>query len=208
MELIDISRPLSPEIAVWPGDTPYSHDWVMRLENGASVNLSTLTLSAHTGTHADAPLHFASNGVTIDQMNLGAYLGPAVVAEIERTGPISVADLQILDLDLLAAPRLLLRTPASAQSHSAWSNTIAYLAPEAVRWLGQQGILLFGTDAPSVDDIESKTLENHHILHSYNIAILENLFLRDVTSGIYELIALPLRLHTDASPVRAILRTL
>jgi arylformamidase len=208
MALIDISRPLSPEIAVWPGDTPYSHDWVMRLEDGASVNLSTLTLSAHTGTHADAPLHFASNGVTIDQMNLGAYLGPAVVAAIDRTGPISVADLQTLDLDLLAAPRLLLHTPASAQSHSAWSNTIAYLAPETVHWLGQQGILLFGTDAPSVDTIESKTLENHHILHGYNIAILENLFLRDVTPGIYELIALPLHLHTEASPVRAILRTL
>jgi arylformamidase len=71
------------------------------------------------------------------------------------------------------------------------------------------GVKLVGIDTPSVDAADSRTLDAHHILAGEGIAILENLQLDDVAPGEYELIALPLKLAgMDASPVRAILRSL
>ena len=69
--------------------------------------------------------------------------------------------------------------------------------------------MLVGMDTPSVDPFDSKTLDAHHALFRGGVAILEGLVLDGVPEGVYELIALPLRLAgLDASPVRAVLRTL
>jgi arylformamidase len=66
--------------------------------------------------------------------------------------------------------------------------------------------LLVGSDAPSMDTVDSKTLDSHHILTDGGVAILENLVLSDVEPGVYTLIALPLKLvDADSSPVRAVL---
>ena len=66
--------------------------------------------------------------------------------------------------------------------------------------------MLVGTDAPSVDPADSKTLDAHKALARYNIVNLENLLLKDVTPGSYRLVALPLKLPgLDAAPVRAVL---
>ncbi|MEX1019229.1 MAG: arylformamidase [Litorilinea sp.] len=203
--IIDITHPLHPALAVWPGDTPYSHRWVMQMASGDGVNVSTLTLSAHTGTHADAPLHFIPNGAPIGTRSLAAYLGAAQVVDIPNTGPIHPAALSSLTI---TAPRLLLRTPSSQRSNTEWYDDIAYPTPATVDFLADQGVVLLGTDAPSVDPIHSKTLDAHHRLAHHNMAILENLALAYVEPGRYELIALPLALPIDGSPVRAILRTL
>ncbi|MBC7811285.1 MAG: cyclase family protein, partial [Burkholderiales bacterium] len=55
--IYDITRTVTPQTAVWPGDTPYSVAHVLRRDVGAAVNLTTLTFSPHTGTHADAYYH-------------------------------------------------------------------------------------------------------------------------------------------------------
>ena len=82
--LYDISRTVSPVLAVWPGDTPYQFSHVLRVDEGASVNLTTLTLRAHTGSHADAPYHYDAQGSHPAELDLHAYLGPAHVVTIER----------------------------------------------------------------------------------------------------------------------------
>ena len=75
------------------------------------------------------------------------------------------------------------------------------------RTLLGRGLRLLGVDAPSVDPRTSKTLTVHHMLFSSNAYILENLDLRRVSPGPYELIALPLKyMALDAAPVRAVLR--
>jgi kynurenine formamidase len=38
--------------------------------------------SEHGGTHADAPIHFAENGRTMDQIPLGEWIGPAVKIDV------------------------------------------------------------------------------------------------------------------------------
>ena len=206
MQIYDITHPIHAGLAVWPGDTLYSYAPLMQIRHGDSVNLGTITASVHTGSHADAPYHFSDKGATMEAVDLSAYLGPALVADVRGKSVITCADLATLDF--ANAPRLLLRT-------GGWTDTaqfpasIPVVAPDVPDFLASRGIRLFGVDVPSVDLLDSKTLPNHHQFGASGIAILESLRLADVPEGVYELIALPLPLvGSDGSPVRALLRTL
>jgi arylformamidase len=204
--IIDISRTLWSGTAVWPGDTLYSLDRTQAIEEGQSVNLTTLTLSAHTGTHIDAPYHFNTEGTTIDQLDLHPYWGQAQVVTVDRAGgPITPADLAGYDLAL--APRLLIRSPVSDLEQTFFPDEFIYPAPELADSLGDLGIVLLGTDGPSMDHQHSKSLDGHHALKRRGIAILEWLDLSLAADGLYELVALPLKIEGgDGSPVRAVLR--
>ena len=207
-QIIDISRPLQADIAVWPGDTPFSLESVLARSKGASVNLTTITMSAHTGSHADAPHHFADNAAAIDEVALAPYWGPAQVVTVSRApGPLTAADFAGCDLQL--APRLLVRTPAEHLPLAQFPQEIVYPTPDLAAYLQEQGIILYGTDAPSMDAIDSKDLPGHNALLRHGIAILEGLDLNAARDGLYELVALPLRITGgDGSPVRAALRPL
>ena len=206
--LYDITRTINAEIAVWPGDSPFQLEMVADIAAGSSVNLSTIHLSAHTGTHADAWWHFSDDGTRIGAMLLERYLGPAQVISVARThGGITVADLA--GIDITGAERVLLHTAISALPDNQWPDPFPYLTVELVDYLADQGIKLIGVDSPSVDAVDSKTLPCHHQIRARNMANLENLLLHAVPDGRYELIALPLRLEAACgSPVRAVLRSI
>ncbi len=204
--IYDITRCVTPSMTVWPGDTPFAQRWMSRMEEGASCNVSQMTLSPHTGTHADAPLHYNSAGLPLAELPLDLYVGPALVAALDVQGEIRRADLAGIDMQGL--PRLLIKTVASSRRDDEWREQFPYFSPEAVAWLAENGVRLIGTDAPSVDEFTSKTLPAHHALDDANICILENLQLSAVAPGVYELIAPPLKVMLDGSPIRALLRTL
>lgn len=205
--LIDITRPVQQGIPVWPGDAPYHCHWTQRQAEGASVNLAELRLSAHTGTHADGPFHADSVGDMIGAAPPHRYIGPATVANAPPGKVISerwIAE----QLAQHAVERLLLRTGCWADPH-VFPEEFPVLEPGAADRLAAAGVLLFGTDAPSVDAFHSRDLPVHRRLGDGGVAILENLLLDDVAPGAYELIALPLRfMDADSSPVRAVLRPL
>jgi arylformamidase len=204
MKIYDVSLHLHDGLASWPGDAPYRFHWSWERSKGASVNVGQASLSVHAGTHADAPYHFDDNGATIEAVPLTAYLGPACVIDVRGQTIIQRETLTKFDPNL--TPRLLLRTEVWTD-HSRFPESIPIIAPDVPDWLGKCGVVLLGVDVPSVDAIDSKDLVNHHALGRHGIAILESLFLKDVPEGIYELIALPLRLTgADGAPVRAILR--
>ncbi len=207
MKIYDISRPLSAVTAVWPGDAPFKSEWTMSMNRGDSVNVGAVHMSVHASTHADAPLHFLADGLAIDQIDLGKFIGPAAVIDVGEAEAITA---ELIDrLDHGAGTRVLFRTAASSLGDDEWPASFAYLSPAAAELLGSRGVELVGIDTPSVDPAESKTLAAHKILLQHQIVVLENLFLRDVPPGRYELIALPLKLvGLDASPVRAVLRSL
>ena len=199
--LLDISRPLSPATAVWPGDRPVEWSWTARKGKEMAVNVGALATSTHAGTHADAPLHVVSEGDSIDALPLSAFVGPAEVVAVDDDviRPRHVPEVH--------APRVLFRTAHSTVDAETWMPDVAPLHPETVASLADQGVVLVGTDAPSVDPVESKTLPAHHALIEAGIVNLENLALGCVAPGCYELIALPLAIvGADASPVRAVLR--
>jgi arylformamidase len=205
MKLFDITIPICPTLAVWPGDTPFALTWNQRIEHGDSVNVCSVTMSTHTGSHVDAPNHFLTDGSGVDTCDLARYWGPAVVVDVTGAIEITVADLQ--GIDLRHTPRVLFKTLAWVD-HETFPIEVPVMADDVPSYLHDQGVVLIGVDVPSVDKLASKDLPNHHRLTAHGIAILEALDLSRVSTGVYELIALPLKLvGADGSPVRAVLRS-
>lgn len=206
-QLWDISPQVTAQSPVFPGDTPYQQHWSATLGPECPVNISSITLSPHVGAHADAPLHYSSDGLAIGKLPLEAFLGPCRVIHALHCGPlIRVADIQPWLLD--APPRILVRTREHA-SVDTWSDDFTAFDPAAIAYLASKGVLLVGLDTPSIDPANSKSLDSHHAILQHDIRVLENLVLDEVPAGDYELIALPLALvQADASPVRAVLRRL
>lgn len=210
MFLYDISRPLHVTLAPWPGDTPFEHRLTWRIADGAACNVGALTMGTHNGTHADAPFHYLADGAPIDALDPALFVGPVVVADVISAGWI-ITRAALADAAHLLAdggiPRLLLKTGAWPDS-TRFPERLPLLAPDVPAWLGEMGVRLLGLDVPSVDAIDSKDLPVHHLLADADICILESLDLSAVSAGVYELIALPLRIvGGDASPVRAVLRS-
>ncbi|MGH7500857.1 MAG: arylformamidase [Longimicrobiales bacterium] len=203
MRIRDISQRVANDTAVWPGDQPCSTRWTMRREDGNPVNVAALSMSAHTGTHVDGPFHFADDGERPAQLRLDAFIGPATVVDARGRDRLDVDALAAVDIE--RTQRLLFRT-RDAVDERVFPTAFAAFTPALARRMGEAGIRLVGTDAPSVDPFESKTLEAHRILAQRGIAIVENLVLENIEAGTYTLIALPLKLaDADSSPVRAVL---
>jgi arylformamidase len=202
----DISPFISPETPTFPGDTPYSQHWVLRIAPDSPVNVSAIAMSPHVGAHADAPLHYESGAPAVGRLDLDPFLGRCrVIHAIDRGPLVAPADLAHAAADL--PPRVLVRTCVTAPTR--WSPVFSAFAPETIAWLAGLGVRLVGIDSPSVDPADSKTLDSHQQLLAHGMHVLENLVLDEVEAGDYELIALPLKLlDADASPVRAVLRSL
>ncbi len=204
MKIYDITMPVQEGIAVWPGDAEYQFTLGWKMADGQSVNVGTVSMSVHTGTHMDAPFHYEAEGAGAGELDLSAYLGPAIVVEVTGQNPIERTALEHLDFS--QTPRLLLKTGAWSD-RARFPEAVPTLASDVPAWLGEKGVVLVGFDIPSVDELESKDLPLHHALNNAGIRILESLDLAAVPPGAYELIALPLKLMgADGSPVRAILR--
>ncbi len=203
----DISPPIGLNSPQFPGDTPYSQVWTWTLDEQCPVNVSSITMSPHIGAHADAPLHYAPGAASAGEMDLAPFLGPCRVIHVLGCG--ALIQPQDIEHALSQIPeRVLVRTYAQAPP-SSWQDQFAAYAPETIDLLHAHGVRLIGLDTPSIDPATSKSLDSHKRILHYDIRVLENLVLTDVAEGDYELIALPLKLiEADASPVRAILRSL
>jgi arylformamidase len=201
----DISPPVDEHSAVFPGDAAYAQKLHFALSPDCPVNVNTLSLSPHTGAHADAPMHYANGAPAIGAVDLHPYLGPCRVIHCLDCGPL-VEPQHIAHALADLPPRVLLRTASVASQ--AWASFTA-IAPATLALLASKNIALVGIDTPSVDPATSQDLPSHQLLLKHDMRVLENLVLDAVPAGDYELIALPLKLtQADASPVRAILRAL
>ncbi len=203
MTLIDISPPIKPGIAVWPGDVPYHINKSLDITKGAHLDLGSITSTLHVGAHADAHLHYDAAGRDAASMPLDAYYGPCQVIDVSarRGERFGLADLQ----SPIDAPRVLLRT-GTFPDPGHWNTDFAAPEPELIDALADAGVVLVGFDTPSTDLQESKDLPSHKRLAARGICNLEGLVLGHVEPGHYTLIALPLPIvGGDASPVRAVL---
>lgn len=205
--LWDISPPVHAGAPVFPGDTAYTQQWVASIGPGCPVNVSAITLSPHVGAHADAPLHYDPDGLPIGAVPLDTFIGPCRVIHVIGVGTLVMPD-HLAHAMANLPPRVLVRTYAR-MPQAAFDDDLPAFAPETVEWLADRGVQLIGIDSASIDPASSKTLDSHQVIRRRGLRVLENLLLDDVPEGDYELIALPLKLTTaDASPVRAVLRSL
>jgi len=203
----DISQRLSAATPLWPGEPEVVLSRHAAIGPECPVNIGALSFPLHAGTHADAPLHYSNGGVASADSPLDAYLGLCVVVDARSSG----VRVEEGDCDweaLKAAKRVLFRT-YDRFPHEAWDENFTAIAPQVVARLREGGAVLIGTDTPSLDPQNSKTMDAHHEVLAGDMRILEGLVLDAVEPGAYELIALPLAIESaDASPVRAILREL
>ena len=207
--IIDLSPPVSPDLPVWPGDPSVRVTRVASLAAGDGFNLTELALSAHTGTHVDAPAHYLPGGAGADVLPLEALVGPARVVE---TG-----DAAIITAELLAGlaipaetQRLLFRTRNSARGlilSPDFHTDFAAISADGAQWLVDRGVKLVGMDYYSVAPYDDLA-RTHQILLQAGVVIVEGLNLTDVAPGGYQFVCLPLKLKdADGAPARAILIT-
>lgn len=208
MEIIDITAPVSPESVVWPGDGAPTHEFVSHTDRGDPSTVSRWDLSAHTGTHADARMHFIPGGWTMESLELSRCVGPCRVVDLTHVdGHVSRADLEAAQVAGMA--RLLFKTPNSdlaLMAREGFSEEYTAISLEAAEYLVEIGAETVGVDYLSVEPFEDKEFNTHHALLGADVVILEGLVLGGVEPGEYFLACLPLKLAgSDGSPARAIL---
>ena len=206
MKLIDVSVPLDATLPTYPHNTPFSLEPIKRLANGDSSNVSTLHMSAHCGTHVDAPRHFFDSGPGTEALPLDLLMGRVRVIQVtSRTG---IAAEDLANQDFSEDVRILIKT----------RNSLLWGTPEfrpdyigvtesGARHLVGHGIKLVGVDYLSVEQFKTPGAPAHHVLLGAGTIVIEGLNLRDVEPGIYDLCCLPLRIvGSDGAPARVVLR--
>jgi arylformamidase len=199
MKIIDISPSLNKDMAVWPGEDPF----IYQKEVSADLTVGKIATSIHVGSHIDAPVHLQPGGEMVDTLPLDHFVGKCQVLDVHH---IQSRSIMIKDVkDEIEASRLLFKT-TSFDYRRPFNKEYRAFSIELIEWLADKEIVLLGIDTPSVDLFDDPDLPVHHKLLKQHISILEGLQLLHTTSGIYTLIALPLKISGgDGSPTRAIL---
>ena len=204
MGWIDITQPLTNAIGTWPDDTPFRYEVVASKSQTGSVNVGKMITSMHTGTHADAPFHFDDAGETIEQLDINIFIGEALVIDVSGIEIIQPKHLHMLENR--PTERVLLKTKHTVDVEQ-FPERIPVIDPTSAAYLKKNGVKLLGVDVPSVDPLISKKVAAHHALYQHNIQIVENLLLENITQGLYDFIALPLKVvGADGAPVRAVIK--
>jgi arylformamidase len=205
MKFIDVSVPLDSALAVYPGNLPFQLEAVKRLADGASSNVSSLHLSAHAGTHVDAPRHFFDNGDGVDALPLELLIGRARVIELPSAKAIGPEELKAIEPQDV---RVLLKTRNSRLwSSSEFHRDYVGLTADGATYLVNHGVKVLGLDYLSVEEFGKAGAPAHRTLLGGGTIIIEGLNLRDVEPGRYELYCLPLRVvGADGAPARVVLR--
>jgi arylformamidase len=206
MKLLDVSVPLDAALASYPGNTPFSLEPIKRLARGDSSNVSTLHLSAHSGTHVDAPRHFFDRGPGAEGLSLEMLCGRARVIELTTRKAITADDLA--QRDLSEDVRVLIKTHNSRLWGSPeFHQDFIGVAESGARYLVEHGIKVVGVDYLSVEAFKTPGAPAHHVLLGGGTIVIEGLNLRDVEPGHYELLCLPLLVvGSDGAPARVVLR--
>ena len=203
----DVSVPLRDGMPHWPGDPECKITRVSKMEEGAVCNLTHLSMSAHTGTHMDAPRHFVADGITMDQMPLEPVIGRCKVIEFDVEDQITAEDLQKVKLAL--GQRVLFKTRNSTRS---WAMTefdknFVSIRADAAQYLVEQKVATVGVDYLSIGGFEKDGVETHQLMLGAGIWVIEGLNLAETKPGYYDMICLPLKIEgADGAPCRVVLR--
>jgi arylformamidase len=206
MKLIDVSVPLDDRLPTYPHNTPFSLEAVKRIARGDSSNVSTLHMSAHSGTHVDAPRHFFDAGPGTEELALDLLVGRTRVIEVTSRDGVSAEDLAGIDFsdDL----RVLIKTHNSRLwGDPAFHEDYVGITESGARHLVERGLKVVGVDYLSVEQFHQPGAPAHHVLLGAGTVVIEGLNLRDVEPGIYDMFCLPLRIvGSDGAPARVVLR--
>lgn len=199
---IDITRPMDDTLVTWPGRERPKLRWEKRIAAGHHCNVSFWELSAHSGTHMDAPLHFVESGKSIDQIPPEAFIGECRVCDA-GSAPLE----EVTAHRFAGTKRLLIKTGHSVlHPDGRYEPHETLMTETAASILLKGGLVLIGTDRLSVDDSRGQGFQLHHLFLGAGCVIVEGLLLTAVKEGSYLLHAAPLRAsEMEASPIRALM---
>ena len=205
--IYDVTVPISNTMPVWPGDPPVqlipkSH---ISRDKSHTVQLTSIEMGSHTGTHMDAPFHMIEGGKRLSDFSMDVFAGPATVCEIPSVRSVGRADLEQFRWG--GVKRVLLKTENSRHWRDGkFFEEFVYLEPDGAQFLADKGIRLVGIDYLSIDKFRSESHPSHFVLLKKDIVIVEGLNLDDVPASNYNIFALPLKLQdSDGAPARVIL---
>ena len=208
MTIYDISLVISADLPVWPDDPPVEVVLASSMDKGDRINITRLAISAHTGTHVDAPNHFLNNHSTVESMDLEVLTGPCYVTQLpDDVDEISAEVLERVPIGANTT-RLLFGTRNSklwASGEKQFRKDFVAVSQDGAEWLVAHGVKLVGVDYLSVAAFEDP-FQTHLALLEAGVVILEGLDLSRVPRGFYDLYCLPLKiLGADGAPARTIL---
>ncbi len=189
MIIHDISKDIRTSPA-YQGDPETNIERIKSIENGDEYNLSYISMTAHAGTHIDAPKHFWEDGKSITELRLNTFFGKCTVITVKG---------------ILTGEHMERLLPYCKKRILFHGDGETFLSHSAAIVLANSRVVLVGTDAdsiaPSFD--EEKT---HRELARAGISVLENLNLSAIKDGDYDLCAFPIKLGgLEAAPCRAII---
>lgn len=210
VEYIDISIPADEGTTVYPGDRAPRIHWPDSAHaRGDPSNVGYYDGGLHHGTHVDAPWHFVRGGRRLHEVPLEHWVGPCTVLDLTHAG--ACIDASLLEAAPIppGAQRLLFKTRNGERDYwrEPWNPDFVYLHRSAAAWCVAHGVRTVGLDYLTIDPPSEPTFPAHRELLSSDVVIVENLNLRHVEPGEYELLAAPIHLiGVDAAWCRAILR--
>ena len=204
MKWFDITLPMSEDYPEWPGLTPFSIGSHAKMEDGEVYNATHIKINSHFGTHIDAPRHFLSDGVSIDELSLDYLIGPCQVFELACPKSIGKKDLEGLDLG--GVERVLFKTNNKKILHDReFHEDYVGIDASGARYLAERDIKVVGVDYYSVA-LWDEAVEVHQILLKKDVVLLEAVDLAHVEEGLYHLIALPMKVKgAEAASARVVL---
>lgn len=205
---IDVSVPLTSGMVHWPGDPVPRFERISEIAQGEEANVTFCRMTAHTGTHMDAPNHFLAGGQGIDRFPLEVGIGPARVISMPA-GVRAIGRVELEGKGIRRGDRVLFKT---RNSERRWDDRefqpdFVALNASGAAFLRDAGVVLVGVDYLSIGLFEADGVETHRTLLGSGIWIVEGLNLAGVDEGEYDMVCLPLRIEGgDGSPARVALR--
>lgn len=208
LRLVDLSQDIYDGAPTFEPD-PKTHIRAHLTIADLNYNMTEIVMSAHYGTHLDAPYHFFDDGRTVENLDVRKGFGLAHVLDFSHKKarqPIDIADFKPYEQLATSGSRLIFNT--------GWDKVLPdpdyfggqpYLTVELTTWLAKQGVACIALDTPTTYPAEY-TASHHSLLNAEaEVLIIEGLRGLDRLIGSQViLIALPLRIRgRDGSPCRA-----
>ena len=202
----DVTVTIDSTMPTYLGDPSFKRRVVQAISDGKPADVSLLTLSAHIGTHVDAPSHLIPGGKTVDALDLGVMVGRARVVEFDAPGTITAEFFEGIT-NLGADERILLKTRnSSLWEKREFTQDYVGLSVDAADWLIDKGFKLVGIDYLSIDAPGNVDLPVHRALLTNDVVVVESLNLEQVPEGHYQLVCLPMKVGgSEGAPARVIL---
>lgn len=207
MQVVDLTMKIMPSMRVFPGSpTPSFISWSKFDTHG--YDSEVMFMSTHTGTHIDAPSHFAPGMPSIDKILPSRFVTNAVLIKVPKSANQLIVPEDILEgLPINQADTVVFVTGWEKQIASKnYMTKNPGLSADAAKYLIKKKVNAVAIDGPSIDAGFDNKFTAHRILLPAGILLVENLCnLGRIAKERFTLVISPLKLTgATGSPVRAL----